>query len=134
MLITNYDTSIIFLRDNKYEGAQYTAVGGDKVLLAGMVMGRVTATGQLLQCKSAASDGSVVPVGILTKDITVLDTIVADVNICTGGEVAEEKVVMDGSDTLDTIYSARRLRDRIAGDTVGIVLVPGIENTINDNQ
>lgn len=133
--ITNYDNSFIFLRDNKYEGGEYTNdTYDDEVLSAGQLMGRVAATGALVVLKSAAGDGSELPVGILTQDTDVATGDTVNINICVGGEVAEEKVLFDGTDTLDTIIDGRQLRDRIAADTVSIKLVASEELTGLDNQ
>lgn len=131
--ITNYDNSFIFLRDNKYESGTFTA-GGALTLEAGTVLGRVTATGVLAVCASGLANGAQIPVGILTREHIFAGAGSETVNFCTAGEVASEKLVFDGSDTLDTDFGGRRLRDRIAGDTAGIILVDGIENTLIDNQ
>ena len=83
---------------------------------------------------SGAGDGSQIPVGVLTQTITVEAGETASIYVCTGGEVAEEKVILDTGDTLETVIDGRQLRDRIASDTVGIVLVAGTEMTQVDNQ
>lgn len=133
--ITDFDCSFIFLRDNKYEGGEYTNDTYDAVTLtAGTLMGRVTVGGELIPLVSGAADGSNIPVGVLTQTVTVEAGETASINVCTGGEVAEEKVILDSGDTLNTVISGRQLRDRIASDTVGIVLVTGTEMTQYDNQ
>lgn len=129
-LFTNFDTSKIFLAENKWIKGSFTAGAANAV--PGLVVGRIAATGVLVPMTSGASDGSQFPVGILNADV--LATVTADVNVCVGGEVALEKVVLTGSDTLETIVSLKRIKDRIAGDTVGIVLVAGTELTGYDNQ
>jgi len=133
--ITNYNSDFIFLRDNKYSQGDYTNdTYVDETLAAGTLMGRVTATGVLVVLKSASSDGSQIPVGILTRATDVAAGETVTVNICDGGEVAQELVVLDGTDTLETIIDSRRLKDRIGADTVGIVLVLGTELSEFDNQ
>jgi len=134
--ITNYDTSKIFLWNNRYINGAFTAQGyDDSVLLAGTVMGRVSATNEVLPMQSTASDGSQFPIGILAKDYTIEGGDTVDLAICIGGDVAEEKVIFArNADTFATAISGRTIRDRIAGDTLGIKLVLGTELTAYDNQ
>lgn len=130
----NRDDSIIFLWDNRFQPEVYTNTsGGDLTLPGGTVMGRIAATGLLLPLKSAAIDGSQYPVGILSETVTVIDTESANVSICTGGDVAEGKLVFDGGDTLATIVDGKQLKDRIAGDNLGIKLVPSTDLSAYDN-
>jgi hypothetical protein len=134
-LITNNDNAKIFIWDNRYEQGTYTNPTGDDVTLAkGTLMGRVSATQKLVPLASGASDGSQFPVGILADDYTVDYLESANVTICIGGDVAEELVVLNGSDTMATVISSRSIRDRIAGDTLGIKLVAGTQMTAFDNQ
>ncbi len=53
---------------------QAVLAAGAKVL-AGTIVGKITASGKFVQCVSSASDGSQVPAGILyaTKDATLAD-------------------------------------------------------------
>lgn len=128
------ETSIIFLWDNRYDSETYeNTTGGELTLPAGTVMGRIAASGKLLPLKSAAIDGSQYPVGILTEAHTVADTVEVTVSICVSGDVAQEKLVFDGSDTTATIIDGRQLGDRIGSDTVGINLVPSTDLTAYDN-
>lgn len=134
---TNYDTAKIFIWNNRYESGTYTnpSITGDEVTLAkGTLMGRVSATQKLLPLASGASDGSQFPVGILADDYTVDYLESATVFICTEGDVAEELVILNGSDTLSTVISGRSIRDRIGADTVGINLVAGQAQDGYDNQ
>jgi Bacteriophage lambda head decoration protein D len=134
-LTTNYDTSKIFIWNNRYETGTYTNPTGAEVsLLAGTLMGRVATTQKLKPCVSSASDGSQFPVGILADDYAVDYGESATVTICISGDVAEGKVILGGSDTLSTVVSSRSLRDRIAADTMGIKLVSSTEMTAEDNQ
>lgn len=122
--IIKTETAKIFLWDNRFEDADYTNGGGAPVtLLAGTVMGRISASGKIVPLTSAAVDGSQLPVGILNDDWTVAAGATQKMSICVSGDVAEEKILLQGGDTLETVVSSRRLRDRIAGDTVGIKIV-----------
>jgi hypothetical protein len=133
--IINTDTSKIFLGGNKYETAQYTnGTGGVVNLTEGVVLGRISASGKVTPLTSAAVDGSQFVVGVLAQDISVANGATVNLTFCVEGEVAAEKLVFQGADTLETVVSGRRLRDRIAGDTVGIKLYTSIELSGYDNQ
>jgi hypothetical protein len=133
--IINTDLSKIFIWNNRYENALYNNSAYDAVTLsAGTLMGRVAATGWIKPLASGASDGSQFPVGILANDITVDGGDLVTVAICVAGDVAEEMIILDGSDTMETTISDKRLRDRIGSDTVGIKLVQSTEMTGYDNQ
>jgi hypothetical protein len=135
MLITNNDNAKIFIWDNRYEQGEFTNPSTvDAVLAKGTLMGRVSATQKLVPLASGASNGSQFPVGILADDYTVDYLETANLTICIGGDVAEELVILSGSDTMDTVISGRSIRDRIAGDTLGIKLVSGTQMTAFDNQ
>jgi hypothetical protein len=97
-------------------------------------MGRISASQKLVPLASGASNGSQFPVGILADDYTVDYGESANVTICIGGDVAEELVTLNGTDTLATVISSRSIRDRIAADTLGIKLVLGEQMTAYDNQ
>lgn len=133
--IIKTDTAKIFLWNNRYESADYTNGGGAPVVLPkGTVMGRINATGKVAPLTSAAVDGSQFPCGILNEDWTVAAGATQNVSFCVAGDVAEEKVILQGADTLATVVTGRTLRDRIASDTVGIKLVAGTELTGYDNE
>lgn len=134
MLVTDYDVKKIFVWDNRYENANLTNSTYDAIdYPAGLVLGRVAATGEVVPCESAATDGSQYPVGILSTNITIEGGDTREVPFAVGGDVAEELVVTTGSDTLDTIIpgTARRMRDHIR--TVGIKLQFGVDQTGLDN-
>lgn len=135
MLHTKYDTSKIFILDNSFTTGEVTNDDAydDLELEAGTLMGRVHATGELVVLQSGASDGSQFPVGILAGNYTIEPGDTANVRICIAGEVDESKIIFDGSDDFDTVVSSRQLRDRIASDTAGIILVPCTELGNYDN-
>lgn len=123
MLVTKYDNSKMFLFNNSFEDGQVNNEDYDDLELAvGTLMGRVSATGLLVPLESGASDGSQYPVGVLAGAYSIVDGDTADVRICTAGEIDSSMIVLQGSDTLDTIIDGRQLRDRIAADTVGLIL------------
>jgi hypothetical protein len=134
-LHTDYDVSKIFVFSNRYEsGTLLNASGGILSFLPGTLMGRITATGKLVPVASAAADGSQIPVGVLKTSVVDLGIAgESTVNICIAGDVVESKVILDGADTMETAIDSRRIKDRIAGDTMGIKLVDSFELTGVDN-
>lgn len=133
--ITNYNTAKLFLGKNDYETGFHNNSGyEDVVLVIGTLMGRVATTGELVPLFSDATDGSQYPVGILSHDITIEPGITADLTICIRGDVDGDLVVLDPGDTMETVISDRRIKDRIASDTAGIVMRFGTEMTGTDNQ
>lgn len=130
----DFDTSILALRDNKYETGYYQNSGySDVDLAAGTVMGRIATSNYLIPLDAGASDGSQFPVGVLAQDHTVEAGETKNMNIIVAGEVAEEKIVFTDGSTLETVVSSKRLKDRISSDTAGIILVAGTELTKTDN-
>jgi hypothetical protein len=133
--ITNYETSKTFVFGNRYDKADYTnGTGAPVTVVLGTLLGRISATQKVIPLASAASDGSQFPVGIATEDTVIAAGATVKLSYCVEGDVAEEKVVLNGSDTLSTVISGRSIRDRIASDTVGIRLVKSTELTAYDNQ
>lgn len=130
-LTSVYDFSKIFLYDNKYRKVNIAnATGSAMVLVAGTVIGCVGITHAPYDTDTANQ----LPVGILAEDITIANGSNADVNICYGGRVAENKVVFaDTDDTLATIVSNRSVRDMLISNTLGIELVATSELTADDN-
>ena len=135
-LITDFDVAKIFLFDNRFELIDFeNTTGGLLTIVGGRLLGRVTATGKLEILKSGAVDGSEIPLGILADeqvDLGIGET--KKVNICIAGDVASEKVILDGGDTLDTNIDGRPIRDRINADTMGIKLVVTDDLTDFDNN
>ena len=133
-LTNNYDYSKIFLFGNKYADGDITNGGGAAIdIPAGTLIGRISGNQELTPCASGATDGSQFPVGILAQNVTIQAGATLSVSICVEGEVAEEKVILDGSDDFDTVVDDRSFRDRIAADTVGIKLVTSEDLTGFDN-
>lgn len=134
-LVTNFKQPKIFLGHNRVLAGSFTNTsGGDKTFPQGTLIGRIASSGELEVLKSAAVDGSNIPLGVLAEDTFLLNAASANVNVCVEGDVRQDLLVFDGSDDLDTIISDRRLGDRILGDTAGIILVPNNELTAVDNS
>jgi len=134
-LISNYDTSKTFIWNLRTATANYTnSTYDDVTLLKGTLLGRISATGLVVPLTSAASDGSQFPLGILLEDTTILEGDTTSLTFAVEGDVVEDKILLQGSDTLNTVISGRRIRDRIGADTVGIKIVASTEMTNYDNQ
>jgi len=123
MLVSNRDTAKMFLFNNDFITGQVNNSDYDPLTIpGGTLMGRIASSGLLVPLTSGASDGSQFPVGILAADYTIEDGATSNVRICVSGTVNEDMIILQGSNTLETVISSKRLRDRIASDTVGILL------------
>lgn len=139
-LTVNQDLSKIFLWNNRYETDNYinNSYYNPITLNAGTVMGRIATSGVLIPCQAGATDGSQYPIGILARDLVIDSGESVQAPICVAGDVAEEMVLFyNGAATgmsLNYVVSDRRMRDRLAADTVGIKLVPCVDLTGYDNN
>ena len=144
-LITNYSYTNLFVLNNRFNtGTSVTASGSDIELLAGMLIGRVNATGALKQSISTATDGSQYPIGILTQNYTIPDGESLTVNYCYSGDVNANLIVFGGSpaDTLTTVVSlvdsaTNTVKMGTIADLLrreGINPIATSENTYLDNQ
>lgn len=137
-LYVNVDQSKIFLGENEFiSGEISNAALVDVTIPAGTVLGRISTAGatfgQLKALDKDATDGSQFPVGILTEDLVIPAEDSANCTACVAGYVAEDKLVFASGESLDSVVSARTLRDRIAGDTLGVRLLSGTNLTKADN-
>lgn len=135
-LHVDYDLEKLFIGNNDFQSGTFiNDSGAEADFAAGTLLARNATTGNLKILRSGDTTlGQNIPLGILATEITALaDSATIDVNYCIAGEVAEDLLVLDGSDTLDTVIADRRLGDRILGDTSGIILKPAQENTKGDN-
>ena len=129
---TDFEREIIFLRDNKYESAEFTNDTYDAITMeAGRVIGRVLATNEIAPQASGNVDGTKLPIGILTQTTVVEAGDTVSLNFCIGGEVAKEKVILDSGDTFATvIFSTSTINDLLNNF---VTLVSGTEMTAFDN-
>jgi hypothetical protein len=124
------DTSKLALFNNETDSADYTnGTGAEIDIPAGTVLGVINASGKVALLTSAAVDGSQFPVGVLAQDHTVANGATVSLTYIISGDVDVSKIVLQGSDTLNTVVSGRRIRERIAADTKGIRLVASTELT-----
>jgi len=135
MLVSNRDTSKMFLFGNSFEdGTVDNGDGDDLVLAGGTLMGRVAATGMLVPLSTGASDGSQYPVGVLATNYTIAYGEEKAVKICTAGEIDSSFLVIPDGESLDDVIDGRQLRDRIGADTVGLILRDVAQLSDFDNE
>jgi hypothetical protein len=133
----NRNVSKTFLGSNTWaEGELTNSTYVDLVIAEGTVVGRNVTTGEIELLESDASTGSQIPRGITRGDYTVPAGETFTIAYATGGRVAEEKIIFaNGTDTLATVVSSVRLRDRLAADTVGFdIIKTADELTDFDNE
>lgn len=128
-LFSAYDFSKIFLFDNKYRKVSIAASGADVTITAGELIGIVSTVYQPYD----STTSNIRLVGIAAETITISDGDSADVLICISGKVAEDKLVFNGTDTIDTVVDYKTLREHIESDTLGIELASTDELTAADN-
>ena len=147
LLINNYSTRNIFVWNNRFNSlsATYTnSTGSEVTLQAGMLIGRVANSGLVKQAISTATDGSQVPIGILTQDYTVANGDSVTVSFCIQGDVDYGMLVFGGSpaDTISTVISltdsgSSTVKIGTIGDILngkGILPINTSEMTYQDNQ
>lgn len=141
-----YDVSKIFIWDNRYSKATFNNnTGAEASFAPGTVVGRVASSGKIVPFDSTATDGSQIPIGVLKNSVDALadDGDVTDVNFCVAGDVAEEKLLFQDTDDLDTVVTiqdgtpaattnTRIVRDMI--ESLGIRIIEGTELTSLDNS
>lgn len=114
-----------------YSGASYTTVSSpaleglraigmitspeiiktNQVLLAGTVLGKITATGLLIPCVETVSDGSEVPHSILVHDVNTSATgsnAQDTVGVMVAGQIDFTSLIVDGSWSYATLKEAFR--------------------------
>lgn len=120
----NYSTEKLLVFNNQFTTGTATNDSGDAVVLPiGTIMGRVASSGELIPLQSDAEDGSQYPVGLLLTDYSFADGESKSVQLVVAGEVnANLLSFAKEGDDLDTVIEGKQLRDRLAGDTVGLNL------------
>lgn len=128
------DLNKIFVEGNDYQNAVFNNDTGAEVeLVGGEVLARNPANGKVLWVDSAKIDGSQFPIAVNKTCATVANGADANILMCVLGKVEESKLVFQGSDDLDTVISNKTMRDRLQGESVGIFLVLGEDQTKFDN-
>jgi hypothetical protein len=112
LLVTNFSQRNIFIWNNRFnsQAAEYTDSGSGSTLAAGIMIGRISATGKVKQCITTATDGSQIPIGILLADYEVAASASVDLTFGIAGDVDSGMIVFGGSPA-DTLSSAVFLND-----------------------
>lgn len=112
-LRTDYNVDKIFLNFPNQQKSK-TFVNGtasERVIPAGTLVGLTTADQTIAQeLASGASDGSEIPYGFTLNDITIPAGALEEVEGLVGigdnqSSIFEDKVILDGSDTLETVIT-----------------------------
>lgn len=131
----NTNLAKLFPYEKEFKQYNYTNSTYDTIdLPAGTVMGVVAATGKVVPMTSGASDGSQFPMGILGEDYSIEGGDTISVAIMVKGWVRQDMLLLQGSDTLLTIVSSRRIFERIGSDSVGILIISAVNATNLENQ
>ena len=135
---TNYDVTQTFLGATKDIPGEFTNGTGDVLTIEkGTLVGRIadgTANeGKIAILKSGSTDGSEIALGFIRSTRTLADGETAILAVVVGGEIDESEIVLDGTDTLDTVIDKRSIRDRILGDTYNMFIRKSIELSEYDN-
>lgn len=143
LLINNYQQRPIFIWNNRFNSqtAEYTDSGSGSTLNAGIMIGRVTATGKVKQCITSATDGSQIPIGILLATYEVDASASVNIEFGIAGDVDSGMLVFGGSPA-DSLTSIVYLNDGTTaiGSVLDVLNGKGIlpiatnEMTYEDNQ
>ena len=102
------DLGKVFIGDNRYAKANFTNDTYDSITIPiGRLMGRVSATQEIVPHDKDATDGSQFPVGVLAAEYIIEEGDTRELTFCTSGDVAEEKVVLATGDTFASVISDR---------------------------
>lgn len=127
--------NLLILNNSFLKGDYANISGAVETVAVGQLMGRVAATGKLVVCKSAATDGSAIPRAINVVELTeiAIAGTVDNIAPCNAGKVNKNAVVFDGTDTWDTLVGDIRMEDLLISNSKGLELVDVLENTKFDN-
>lgn len=129
MEVTNVDLGELSLGDNSYEDDLLAfAAAGD--VLAGTLLGRVTASGKLVPYASAAADGSEVPVAVLPYAVSAAAAGDVAVRVLISGRVNLDRLVIHADGDASNITKA--VRDDLRN--VSIVALKQTQHSVLDNQ
>jgi hypothetical protein len=133
-LVQNFDNQSIFLTAPTMTSGTYTNSSGSSVTLpVGKVMGRVTSSDKLAITASASTDGSQNPRFINVEEVVVADGASATIFVANNCQVAEDLIVLAGSDTLDTAVGTAGIIRDLLNQNGNIVVVPETQNAAYAN-
>lgn len=142
ILTVGFVQSPVFIWSNRFNSqiATCTDSGSGSTLLAGMLIGRISATGKVKQSITTATDGSQVPIGVMMVDTTFTAGQSIDIEYCISGDVNGSLLVFGGSPT-DSLTSKVYMNDGTtvrfgqvtdALNAIGIIPVKTNEMTYSD--
>lgn len=133
----DYDSSrLVIGTGHSYVDRDYENIlGSAETVAMGQVMGRVSVGGKIVPCKSGASDGSEIPVGILMEGLTEIadGTVITGLSLLIGGDVARDKVVFDGTDDFDTVVDGRTMEDWLIANGNNFEFLEVLDDSDFDN-
>ena len=138
MLSNNYSWQQIFLKNNLFKDYSYTNSTGSTVTITiGTLMGTILATGKTAPQASGSTDGSEMPRGIAGQTFTVTNGATVTIPVCYAGDVNQNALILNGSDTLSTAVRTVSTGGGTIGDLITqnttINLYPSIELSGYDN-
>jgi hypothetical protein len=134
MRVTNYSTEKLPIFDNTFlKGTFENTDAYETTLAIGTVMGRISATGNLVPFDADSSDGSQFPIAVLASTYLVDAGDEKEVACIASGEInANMLVFVDVADSLDTVVDSRQVRDHL--QLAGFTLRFPDELSLLDNQ
>lgn len=137
-IANNYRWQQIFLSNNKYKDYTYTNDTGSEVTLTvGRLMGTILASAKTYPQASTSTDGSEMPRGVLAQTYTFAIGASGTVAVCYTGDINQNALLLNGSETLATVVRTVSTGGGTIGDLItqntDIVLWNSIETTGYDN-
>ena len=133
-IINNYSVQDIFLSRIKLATGTYSNSTGSTVTLTpGTVMGQIITSGNWLPCASGASDGSQNPRALCYDTYVVPTGTSVTFYYCYAGDVNQNGLVFQGTDTLATSVSTLGIYGSLLTANSLIVLWPSTELSGYDN-
>ena len=138
MLVNNYDYSEFLLFNITTDTGTLTNASGSTITLnMGTAIGRIAATGLLVQQVSTATDGSQVPIGLLATGYVIPTGTSQVMTYVKAGEVNAQQVQLSAGDTLLTSITDNSTHLGTIGDILagkGILLKGGTNINYLDTQ
>ena len=133
-----YDTDrakLLVFGNSFVSGIHKNVSGALESVSLGQVMGKIGASGNWTVCKSAATDGSQIPRGIMLDVLTdvAIAAEVDPINIVNGGKIKATLIVFDGADTADTLVGGIRMGDLLITNSKDLEFVSVDDNSKFDN-
>ena len=112
MLTTEVNYSVLAIWNPRTQTGTYN--GAAATIQLGTLLGRITATGYIVPQVSTATDGSQVPIGVMTQTTTFAASTATDFTFYIKGDMNFSQIIFGGSDTLATEIT-------VGGDAMGTI-------------